>query len=231
MDIAGLTKNSFVDFPGEIAAVIFTRGCNYDCFFCHNRLLIGHDSSLIDNDEVFAFLKKRVNLLDGVVITGGEPTLQRELKDFIIKVKDLGYKIKLDTNGSCPNVILDLIKNDLDLIDYIAMDYKAPFDRYMDICGVDIDVKKVKESLEIIKQSSVNYELRTTFIPQLDLDDIEVMLSEVNPIDCFAIQQYRMPDVYKECDLFKLKKEVHSSEDIKKAEEIAKKYAKKVIIR
>jgi pyruvate formate lyase activating enzyme len=229
MKIAGLLKNSFVDYPGQIAAVIFTPGCNYDCFYCHNRSLIGSESPQIDEQMVFAFLEKRKNLIDAVVITGGEPTLQKGLEEFIIKVRKLGYKIKLDTNGSNPQAVKDLLHSDL--LDYIALDYKAPFDRYNEICGDTSNGDNVKQTLDIIKKSGVDYELRTTFVPQLNLNDIEHMIKEVAPIKSYAIQHYRMPEEYREQDLFKLNKKPHSAETFKQAQKICKKYVINTIIR
>lgn len=229
MIIAGLSKNSFVDYPGQIAAVIFTQGCNYDCFYCHNRSLIGTRAPQIDEQMLFAFLEKRKNLLDAVVITGGEPTLHKDLEAFIIKVRKLGYKIKLDTNGSNPHIVKDLIHKNL--LDYIALDYKAPFDRYNEICGGSSNGESVKNTLEIIKKSGVNYELRTTFVPQISLGEIEQMIKEVAPIKNFAIQHYRIPEEYREQDLFKLSKKPHSEEVFNQAEKICKKYVKNTILR
>lgn len=229
MKIAGLSKNSFVDYPGQIAAVIFTPGCNYDCFYCHNRSLISFDAPKIDEQMVFAFLEKRKNLIDAVVITGGEPTLQKDLEEFIVKTKELGYKIKLDTNGANPQAVKDLLHKNL--LDYIALDYKAPFDRYNEICGGTSDGVSVIETLNIIKKSGVDYELRTTFVPQISLNDIERMIKEVAPIKNFAIQHYRMPEEYREQDIFKLTKPPHSQDTFNKAQKICKKYAPNTIIR
>ena len=124
MNIGGLVKNSFVDYPQQIAAVIFTNGCNMNCWYCHNQDLITGTRARIPEDFVLSYLKERKNKIDGVVITGGEPTLQIDLLPFIKKIKDMGYLVKLDTNGSNPNILEELIS--LKLIDYIAMDIKAP---------------------------------------------------------------------------------------------------------
>lgn len=229
MKIAGLVKNSFVDYPGQIAAVVFVQGCNYDCFFCHNRLLIPFEGEALDEDEVFAFLKKRAGLLDAIVISGGEPTLKSDLMDFIEKAKALGYLIKLDTNGSHPQAIKNLI--DANLLDYIAMDYKAPFDRYDEICCAKCDINAVKESIDIIRGSEVAYELRTTFVSQLDEADIERMLKEIAPIDTFAIQHFKMPANFKKEHRFLLSLKEHSESDYENAVVTAQKFAKKVILR
>ena len=229
MKIAGLVKNSFVDYPGQIAAVVFTQGCNYDCFFCHNRLLIPFDGELMDEDEVLSFLKKRAGLLDGVVITGGEPTLHPDLTDFIEKVKKLGYLVKLDTNGSVPGVIESLIEKGL--LDYAAVDYKAPFDRYDEICCVKCDTDAVRRTIGILAQSGIAYELRTTFIPQLGADDIESMLQDIPPVDILAIQHFKMPANYKKEHRFLLNFDEHSESDYENAVKTAEKFAKKVILR
>ena len=229
MKIAGLSKNSFVDYPAQIAAVVFTVGCNYDCYYCHNRSLISFEAPAIDEMKVIEFLKKRVGFLDALVITGGEPTLQNDLEEFIIRVKDMGYLIKLDTNGSNPDVVKSLL--DKKLLNYIAMDLKAPFDKYKEFCGLIDEDEKVKETLDIIKQSGIEYEVRTTFVPQLSADDIKKMLEELAPITNFALQSYRMPENYKKEDLFKLKKRPHSSEMFEKVAEMIKGYANKITIR
>ena len=132
MNIAGLLKTATIDFPHRLAAVVFTAGCNYDCSFCHNRALLGA-AELMEDGEVLRFLEKRAGLLDGVVISGGEPTLQKDLAEFAGTLKGLGYDVKLDTNGSDPEAVGRLL--DGGLVDYVAMDYKAPFSRYPEICG------------------------------------------------------------------------------------------------
>ena len=138
MDIAGLVKCSTVDYPGMLSCAVFVQGCNFNCFFCHNRGLIEGQVQLIPEREIFSFLKSRQGLLDGVVISGGEPTLQAGLEAFISKVKAFGFKVKLDTNGSNPSVLKELIEKNL--LDYVALDYKAPFNRYKEICGMDADI-------------------------------------------------------------------------------------------
>ncbi len=185
MIIGGLQKFSLLDYPDHIAAIIFTQGCNFRCQFCYNPMLVkpgytggkvsnkpsvgdgqgqkGHP--LITEDDLFAFLDKRKGKLNAVVITGGEPTLHQDLPEFIIKIRKLGYKIKLDTNGTNPNMIKDLINRRL--IDYIAMDIKGPLDKYEKVTGVKTDLMKIKESITIIMKSGLPYEFRTTVVPDL----------------------------------------------------------------
>ncbi len=229
MKIAGIIKNSFVDYPGQIAAVVFTQGCNYDCFFCHNRDLIPFEGEGYDEEEFFSFLQKRKGLLDGVVITGGEPALQKDLIEFSRKVKEMGYLLKLDTNGSVPSVVDELLKENL--LDYVAMDYKAPFERYDDICCAKCDTDAVKTTLDIIRKSGVLYELRTTFIPQLSAEDIEEMFNDIGRIKTFALQHYKLPEKYKQEHSFYVKSKMNSEEEFKNAIKIAENYAEKTVLR
>lgn len=195
MKIAGVAKQSMVDYPGKIAAAIFTQGCNMNCVFCHNRCLVGqHENNPFqDENEVFSFLIKRKGFLDGVVISGGEPTLQPDLKGFIEKVKDMGYLVKLDTNGTHPEVIKELI--DKKLLDYIAMDVKAPMKKYRKICRSKVDEKALLESISLIRENDVDYEFRTTFCPQLDDTDIREIGELITGAKKYVLQQYRETDV------------------------------------
>lgn len=158
MEIAGLQKCSLIDYPGEVSAVVFTRGCNFRCVYCYNSELVLPDkyAPLIPEDEIFSFLQRRRGKLDAVVITGGEPCMQEDLKDFIRKVKGMGFKVKLDTNGSFPDVLEKL----LPLLDYIAVDVKAPAAKYPEIAGADAG--GVLESLRLVRGSGKDYEFRTT---------------------------------------------------------------------
>lgn len=193
MNICGYQKTTLLDYPGHVAATFFTGGCNFRCPFCHNSdLLLKPDStSLISEEEIFSFLKKRKNVLSGICITGGEPTLQPDLKDFIIKVRALGYKIKLDTNGYRPEVIASLLKDNL--LDYIAMDIKSGFSNYTNVSGVpNLDIHKIKESISIIENSSIDYEFRTTVVNELhseqDFYEISKMISPNSP---YFIQSFK----------------------------------------
>lgn len=191
MKISGIQKNSFVDFPGKLSAVVFTPGCNMNCFYCHNRILISGDNNteLIETDTFFEMISGRKSFLDGVVVTGGEPTLQKDLGDFIKKVKDLGYPVKLDTNGTNPKVIESLINKGL--VDYIAMDVKAPFGKYNEICGVDVDIASIKRSIEILKRGTVDYEFRTTVAPGLDMDDLCEIAWSIAGARLYVLQKCR----------------------------------------
>ena len=170
--IGGIQKTTLVDFPGKVAAIVFTQGCNFRCGYCHNPELLEHSkNSDFNKNDFLDFLKTRIGKLDGVVITGGEPTLQKGLYDFIKEIKSLGFAVKLDTNGTNPIIVEKLINDNL--LDYIAMDIKAPFDKYTKITGVGVDIENIKRSIELIKNSSVDYEFRTTVLKsQLSLMDL-----------------------------------------------------------
>src|SRR5690554_5488754 len=166
MKIIGFQKTSLIDYPGKIVSIIFTQGCNFKCPYCHNSDLIFFQSvnnEYFPHDYIFSFLKKRKGLIDGVSITGGEPTLQPDLYNFIVKIKDINLNIKLDTNGSNPELIKSLI--DDKLIDYIAMDIKGPLDKYECIIDNKINTDKIIKSISLIKNSKVDYEFRTTVVP------------------------------------------------------------------
>ena len=177
MDIYGLEKLSLVDYEGFMCATVFTGGCNFNCPFCHNAGLIRKEVDKLNTDEVLDYLRKRKGLLDAVTISGGEPTLESGLCDFIKKVKEIGYKIKLDTNGTRPEVLKALLNNGL--IDYVAMDIKNNFGDYAPItCVKNVWVDKVKESLEILSSSGINYELRTTLVKEYHKKDNILQMAE-----------------------------------------------------
>ncbi len=201
MIIGGLEKLSLIDFPGYLSAIVFTKSCNFRCHFCYNPMLvfaegenelknIDEGPSLIPEEDFFLFLKERVGKLEGLVISGGEPTLQPDLKDFIIKVKELGYKVKLDTNGTSPEKVSDLIKNNL--LDYIAMDLKAPLEKYEAVIGVKTDINKIKESIDLLIRGNVPYEFRSTLVPGLvNEDDILKMSKDIEGANLWYLQKFK----------------------------------------
>ena len=192
MNIKGLVKSSFVDFPGRIAVVVFTAGCNFRCPYCHNSDLVLHPQGLqdIEPDEVLAFLARRSGLIDGLVITGGEPTLQEDLIEFCRSIVEIGIAVKLDTNGSRPGVIQRLLAEGL--LDYIAMDIKATFARYSLATGVSSDVGKIQESIELIRSSDIDYEFRTTVVPGIiSPGDIEIIAQGIAGAQRYVLQQFR----------------------------------------
>jgi len=166
MRISGIQKTSLIDYPGKVAAIIFTQGCVFRCGYCHNPELIPPaGESSISEDEVLQFLQKRNGVLDGLVITGGEPTIQKDLPEFIDRVRTLGYLIKLDTNGSNPSMLKKLIEDKA--LDYIAMDIKAPGGKYSKVTQVKVGLEKIKKSIELIMTSGIDYEFRSTILPKL----------------------------------------------------------------
>ncbi|MBR3685268.1 MAG: anaerobic ribonucleoside-triphosphate reductase activating protein [Clostridia bacterium] len=170
MIIQGLQKLTVLDFPGQVACIVFTAGCSFRCPFCHNATLVKAEGDNISEEEVLAYLKKRQGILDGVVITGGEPTIQKDLKEFIIKIKNLGYKVKLDTNGYHPEVLEDLLNDGL--VDYVAMDIKNSKDKYAVTVGLqNIDILRIERSVELLKNCNIPYEFRTTTMEELHSEE------------------------------------------------------------
>lgn len=193
MNICGYQKTTLLDYPGHVAATFFTGGCNFRCPFCHNSDLITCPSftDTISEEEIFTFLKKRKNVLTGICITGGEPTLQPDLAEFMEKVHVLGYKIKLDTNGYRPEIIANLLEKNL--LDYIAMDIKAGYSNYSKVCGIsNLNIRKIEDSISIIENSGIPYEFRTTVVKELhnqtDFQEISDMLSPKSP---YFIQSFK----------------------------------------
>ena len=166
--ISGFQKLTLLDFPGKTACTVFTPGCNFRCPFCHNTSLVLQpcESERIPEGEILAYLDKRKGILDGVVITGGEPLLHSDIPDFLRKVKNLGYKIKLDTNGSMPELLLRITEDGL--VDYVAMDIKNSPDQYAKTVGIsDLDLSPVRRSVEILMNGDTEYEFRTTLVSGL----------------------------------------------------------------
>lgn len=189
MHIGGFQKNSLIDFPGTIACVVFTSGCNFVCPYCHNPDLAAGPvaGTHYEPDQIFSFLEKRRGMLQGVVITGGEPTLQPELVEFCLQVQKMGYKIKLDTNGTRPLVLARLF--DTHLIDYLAMDIKTSLDLYPRVIPGKFDVTKIQASIELIKERAPAYEFRTTCVrpfvtPELMAD----MAGMIKGAACYVLQ-------------------------------------------
>ena len=165
MRISGLQKLAMVDFPGKLAATVFTGGCNLRCPFCHNAPLVNRvaETPELSEEEVLAFLKSRKGLLDGVVLSGGEPLLQHDAADFLKKVRELGFAVKLDTNGCFPQVLADILQQEL--VDYVAMDIKNCREKYAQTVGIPgFDITPVEESVRLLQNSGINFEFRTTVV-------------------------------------------------------------------
>ena len=167
MQIHGFNKTTLLDYPGIVAATIFTGACNFRCPYCQNADLVLNPGSqpIIPEEEVLAHLKKRKGITEGICITGGEPTLQADLEDFIRKCKEIGLKVKLDSNGYRPEVVRKLI--DEKLIDYVAMDIKSSLDEYGKVAGVSVDTAKIKETIDMLISGPIDYEFRTTVVKEL----------------------------------------------------------------
>ena len=170
MNIQGLQKLTVLDFPSKVACIVFTAGCSFRCPFCHNATLVKGEGAMVEEEEILSYLKKRQGILDGVVITGGEPTIQKDLKDFIKKVRALGYKVKLDTNGYQPDVLEDLLKEGL--LDYVAMDIKNSKCKYPVTTGLqNMDFSKIERSVALLKNGTIPYEFRTTTMDELHSEE------------------------------------------------------------
>jgi pyruvate formate lyase activating enzyme len=183
MKIGGMQKLSLVDFPGKLSSIIWTIGCNFRCPFCYNSDLVFEKAQEMPEQEVLDYLKKRKEMLDAVVITGGEPLLQEDIFDFLKKIRGMDYKIKIDSNGSMPETLEQLI--DERLVDYVALDIKAPPEKYEKLIGIHFDPKKIEQSINLLRENesrgNIDYEFRTTFVPKLltkqDIFDIAKWIS------------------------------------------------------
>ncbi len=212
MTVGGMVKSSLLDFPGIIACVLFVPGCNYNCFYCHNRQLLDGSETVIPTQDVDAFLKKRAGQLDGVVITGGEPTLQPGLFSFIRSVRAMGYQIKLDTNGTRPDTVRELLQEGL--CDYYAVDYKAPAARYEEICGGGADASIARKTISLLAEAGVAFEVRTTVIPQLGEEDLVQMAKELPMVPRYMLNPYRKPLKYLPHDRDRIEQKPYSREEI-----------------
>jgi pyruvate formate lyase activating enzyme len=189
MRFAGLQKSSLIDYPNAICAVLYTQGCNFRCPYCHNPELVENNPAAECYDELYVlnFMNSRVGKLDAVTITGGEPTLHKDLPEFIEKIKSMGFLVKLDTNGTNPGMLEKLVET----IDYVAMDIKAPLKKYKQVVRAPVDIKAIKRSIMIIKESKVDYEFRSTIVEsQLTVDDILEMGSLLKKAKRYFLQSF-----------------------------------------
>jgi len=191
MKIGGLQKVSLIDYPDAICAVVFLQGCNFKCSYCHNPQLVEPKlfGPCLDEKKVLEFLAARVGKLDAVTISGGEPTIQKDLMRFIKLVKKMDFAVKLDSNGTQPKVIKELIE--AKLLDFIAMDIKAPLEKYKSIAKVPIDTQSIKESIKLILKSKIPYEFRTTVVKsQLTAKDILEIAQLIAGAKRYALQKF-----------------------------------------
>ncbi len=194
--IGGLQKTTLIDYPGKVACTVFLIGCNFRCPFCYSSELVLPEKiknqSRISTKDFFSFLKDKRGLLDGVVICGGEPTINQDLPTFISRIKKLGYLVKLDSNGSNPDMLAKLIKESL--IDYIAMDIKAILteERYSQAIGTKVALRDIQKSIDLIKDSGIDYEFRTTVVPNFHTkEDIIEMAKMISPAKAYFLQSFR----------------------------------------
>ena len=192
MNIRGIYKTSLIDFPGKISTVLFSGGCNLQCRFCHNPDLAGNweDLDLSSNEEALDLLKKRKKIVDGVTISGGEPTLSRNIDSFIEKIKELQLAVKLDSNGLQPHVLERLIKKNL--LDYAAIDIKTSPEKYRFVTNSDADFNRIIESIYIVRTSGIDYEARTTCIPAfVTMEDLASIRDSIGPLKKYYLQQFQ----------------------------------------
>jgi len=190
MKIGGFQKTSLLDYPEMISAIIWTVGCNFRCPFCYNKDLVTGNAGNIPEKEILEYLEKRKNMLEGLVISGGEPLMQKDITVFCEKIKKLGYLIKIDTNGTFPEKLQELV--DKKLVDYIDMDVKAPKNKYDELAGKKVDIKKIQKSIDIIQKSGVDYEFKTTFVPGLlKQEDIIEIGKWLEGSKKFYLQQFK----------------------------------------
>lgn len=220
MILKGLQKTTLLDFPTKVACTVFTGGCNFRCPFCHNAsLVIGPSrSDDISEDDFFEYISRRKGILDGVCITGGEPLLQPDIIDFCKRIRNVGLLIKLDTNGSYPNKLKEII--DLGLVDYIAMDIKNSRALYAKTCGLDESPSGVEESVKIIMSSGIPYEFRTTVVRELHTKESIASLCEW----ISGAQKYYLQCFTDSGDLIGEGFSAYSEEEMLELLEIAKKY-------
>ena len=191
MIFGGFQKLTLLDYPGRVACTLFTKGCNFRCPFCHNTLLVeGEGDEKFTAEEVLVYLKKRQGILEGVCISGGEPLMQPEIEEFMRSVKELGYSVKLDTNGSNPDKLKYLVNEGL--VDYVAMDVKNSFEKYEETAGVPgLKLDKVKESMAFLLEGTVDYEFRTTVAEGLHtVEDIKTLTQDIVGAKKYFLQNF-----------------------------------------
>lgn len=227
MKILGQIKSSFIDYPGKISTVIFIGGCNFKCGYCHNPDLVKNKGDIINQQDILSFLEKRKKYLDGVCISGGEPTLYHELYSLIKEIKKLQYCVKLDTNGTNSDMLLNLLEDNL--VDYVAMDIKAPLLRYKEVAGQNVDIKKIEQSISLLLASNIDYEFRTTvakeFISEADLENIAQSIQDAKR---YCIQNFKkIGQILEESKVYT----PFSLDELDKMKNKINKYVQQIIVR
>jgi pyruvate formate lyase activating enzyme len=231
MKIGGLEKISLIDFPGKITATVFFCGCNFKCPFCQNPELVEPEEITkqpkITEKDFFSFLDARQGLLEGICLTGGEPTINLKLPDFIKKIKQKGFLVKLDTNGSNPEMLKTLFRENL--LDFVAMDIKSSLEKYPEAVGIKVNLENIQKSIELIQQSGIEYEFRATVVPGIiDEGEIKKIGQWLKGAKSFALQQFR-PE--KTLDKAWQKIQPYSEERLKKLIKIIEPYVEKAVLR
>lgn len=231
MLIGGLQKTTLIDYPGKIAATVFTLGCNFNCSFCHNQELVDKEKikkqPVMEEKVFFDFLESRKNLLEAICITGGEPTIHNNLIAFIGEIKKKGFLVKLDTNGSHPEILSELFQKNL--VDFTAMDIKSSLEKYCQVVGEQFKQQDILESIDLIRNSGKDYEFRTTVVPGLvNKEDIRKIGQMLKGAKLFTLQQFEIGKNLN--DLWRGVK-LYSEEDLKEMVEIARQYFHKVMLR
>ena len=227
MQILGLNKTTLLDYPEHVAATVFTGGCNFRCPFCHNMdLVLGEVEPALSTEDFFAFLEKRKGILDGVCITGGEPTLQKDLPDFIRGIRDKGYLVKLDTNGYRPKVLEDLLRENL--LDYVAMDIKSSVENYPRVTGMaDLDVTGIQESVSLLKSAGIPYEFRTTVVKGLHrIDEFDEIGRWLQGAEAYFLQAFRENEKVPDKSLSSF-----SEAEMREMKQLAERYIERVELR
>ena len=191
MLIKGFQKLTLLDFPGRTACTVFTGGCNYRCPFCHNAVLVTeNDGEYYTEEEIFEHLEKRRGIIDGVAVTGGEPLLQKDIESFLYEIKDRGFAVKLDTNGSFPEKLEGILQ--LGIADYVAMDIKNRPEKYAETVGLEkFDIAPVRRSIDLLMNSGVEYEFRTTVVSDFHTaDDIEALAQWIQGAKRYFLQNF-----------------------------------------
>ncbi|MFP4402790.1 MAG: anaerobic ribonucleoside-triphosphate reductase activating protein [Nanoarchaeota archaeon] len=230
LPIKGIQKTSLIDYPPYTSCVIFIGGCNFRCGYCHNFNLVlkYKEIKTIDEKEIIDYLISKKKWIDAVVITGGEPTLYPELIDFFREIKKLNLKIKLDTNGSNPKLLWDML--DEKLIDYIAMDIKGPMNSYEKITITTVDIEKIKKSISLIKNSNIDYEFRTTVIPKLlTKEDLITISKELKGAKRYVMQQFCNKGSV--LDLSFMNEKIYTKKELEEIEELIRPNFDEIIIR
>ena len=232
MTFGGIQKNSFIDYPGKIACVLFLSGCNFNCPYCHNPQLVGEcrgASEHLTEDWVAQFLERRRNFLDAVVISGGEPTLQKDLGQLCETIKGQGFPVKIDTNGSRPQALQDLINHGL--VDYIAMDVKTDPRHYPQAIQHDAHPEKIQESIRIVLESGLAHEFRTTCLkPFVDARAIKKIVQFIKGTQCYALQQFHVTSVLQP-NFFQTRDLTYSVDELKQFQALAAPWVQKCIVR